>query len=215
MNLLGHSFGAFVSSKYALKYPKKVNKLMFFSPWASESCDEDKLIEFNEHLESLPVHVRLGIKWSKNATPFGVARKAGRWIGGFLVKKFIRRRFGANLEGEELEAIAEYLEQIIMRDGSSEYAFRKMFPFFQRSDRAISNYLDEYKKLGVEISFYYGTDDWMNTSFNGLHVSQQLENEGEKVYIIEDAGHHIYFCNPEDAFDKIYEDFSTSKKILI
>lgn len=141
----------------------------------------------------MPVSVRLGVKLSKNATPFGVARKAGRWLGGYLVKRFAKRRFGDKIEGEELEAVAEYLEQIIMRSGSSEYAFRKMFPYFNRSDHAICNSLDEYKEKNIDISFYYGSKDWMNTNFNGYNVSHQLLEAGEKVYMVEDAGHHIYF----------------------
>jgi pimeloyl-ACP methyl ester carboxylesterase len=37
MNLMGHSFGAFIASKYALLQPQNINKLVMFSPWASES----------------------------------------------------------------------------------------------------------------------------------------------------------------------------------
>lgn len=52
----------------------------------------------------------------------------------------------------------------------------------------------------------------MDTSFNGVNISQQLQDSGEKVYIVPDAGHHIYFGNPNDAFDMILDDFKTSTK---
>ena len=87
-----------------------------------------------------------------------------------------------------------------------------MFPYFNRSEHAISNHLEEYQELGLEITFYYGEKDWMNTSFNGLNVSTQLHDDGHKVYIVPDAGHHIYFCNPNDAFDFILDDFENSEK---
>lgn len=97
------------------------------------------------------------------ATPFGVARKSGRFLGTYFLKRFARRRFEQELEEEETEAMAEYLAQIIMRRGSSEYAFPKMFPNFNFSEHAIQNHLEDYKELGIEISFYFGEYDWMNT----------------------------------------------------
>ena len=108
-------------------------------------------------------------------------------------KKIISRRFSEFLEGEELESVTLWLEQIVMRKGCSEFGFAKMFPYFNRSEHAISNHLEEYKELGIEISFYYGTKDWMNTCFNGLNVSTQLEEAGQKVIMVPEAGHHIYF----------------------
>ncbi|CAI2372620.1 unnamed protein product [Moneuplotes crassus] len=216
MNLFGHSFGGFICSKYALRYAERINKLLLFSPWACEACTEDQLNGLDEEIDQRSFGQRTKYKLMKavykKSTPFEMARKAGRFLGAFLVKKFARRRFRGELIEEELEAIAEYLTQVTLRKGSSEYGFAKMFPYFNRSEHAVSNHLEEYKELGLEISFYFGEKDWMNTCFNGFNVSQQLQDAGEKVYIVPEAGHHIYFGNPDEAFSMILDDFKTSAK---
>jgi pimeloyl-ACP methyl ester carboxylesterase len=146
-------------------------------------------------------------------SPFGVARKAGSWLGGYFVRRFAGRRFAGELEGDELEAFKQYMKQIVMRKGSSEYAFVKMFPNLMMSEHAISNHIEDYQDLGIEVTFYYGTNDWMNTKHNGKKVSRQLKDKGQKVYIVKDAGHHIYFGNPDGAFDLIYDDFCNSPNV--
>jgi len=190
---------------------------MFFSPWASESTTEEHVIEFNQKMDELPFFSRSMYKVAKGAfkaksSPFGWARTAGRWIGGFMISKAVKRRF-PNLPDEEIRAFTEYMHQIIMMRGSSEFGFGLMFPDLMYSDKAISNFIEEYKEHGIEISFYYGTHDWMDTKFNGENISQQLTDRGEKVYIIHDAGHHIYFCNPDEAVDSIIDDFENSEVV--
>lgn len=217
---MGHSFGAFISSKYALLRPENINKLVLFSPWASESIGEEHIQELDDNINNMPFFRRTLFKtasklYKGGATPFGAARKAGGLLGGYFVKRFAARRFAGELEGEELETFKEYMKQIIMRKGSSEYAFGQMFPNFMISEHAISNHIEDYKELGIEISFYYGTEDWMDTKYNGKRISKQLKDLDQKVYIVPDAGHHIYFGNPDEAFDQIYDDFCTSPNVVM
>lgn len=216
MNIMGHSFGGFISSKYALRFPERVNKLLLFSPWASETTTEEHKIAFDQKMQELPFMRRtfysLARSMFKNGSPFGAARFSGRWIGGYFIRRFVRRRF-PRMEEDEINTFCDYMHQIIMRKGSSEYGFSKMFPNFMYSDKAISNHLDEYHDLGIEISFYYGSSDWMNTDFNGTKIYDQLKDKGEKIYKIKKAGHHLYFCNPSHSFECILDDFQTSSVV--
>lgn len=41
MNIVAHSFGAYVSSRYALKYPQRINKFILWSPHGMEPKPED------------------------------------------------------------------------------------------------------------------------------------------------------------------------------
>jgi len=213
---MGHSFGAFLSSKYALRFPQHVNKLVLFSPWASEMNTEEHKIKFDKQIDDLPITKKwlYGlVKWAYDtSSPFEVARKGGRLFGGYFLKSVLTRKF-KKLDEEERDAFIEYMHQIIMKKGSSEYGFGKMFPNFMYSDKAIGNHIHEYKNYGIEVSFYYGTHDWMDTDFNGDKISNQLMDAREKVYLIDDASHHIYFCNPKDAFYSILDDFKTSKVV--
>ena len=40
-NLIGHSFGGFISSRYALKYPEWINKLILWSPLGAEKAPDN------------------------------------------------------------------------------------------------------------------------------------------------------------------------------
>jgi len=45
LNILAHSFGGFVASKYALYYPENINKLMLFSPHGVEITNDEAIQE--------------------------------------------------------------------------------------------------------------------------------------------------------------------------
>lgn len=188
MNLMGHSFGGYVASRYALHHPRRLGKLLFLSPFASEVTSEEHADELKERMKKAGFLKRSFMKlgmwvFKKKGSPFGVARKAGRLIGGYLIKKGIKRRLN-NVPEEELPAVISYMHQIIMANGSSEYAFNIMFPNFIMSDKAIMENLDHYKENKINYYFFYGSHDWMNTNFNGELVSKQLRSKGENVDII-------------------------------
>ena len=52
-HLLGHSFGGFLSSKYAMHYPNNVKKLMLFSPWCSESTTKAQAEAFEKQVSKM------------------------------------------------------------------------------------------------------------------------------------------------------------------
>ena len=208
MNLLGHSFGGYVVSRYALYYPERIEKLLFLSPFASESSSPEHAEEFENRLKNAKWFKRQVMKlavwmYKKNTTPFGVARKAGRLLGGYAIKKGLKRRLD-KVPKEEFPALSDYMHQIIMAKGSSEYAFNIMFPNFMITDKAIMNNLQTYKDNGIgninkillylDYWFFYGTRDWMDTNLNKDFVSDQLKSKDEKVYMIKKAGHHVGLC---------------------
>lgn len=202
-NILGHSFGGFISSKYALIYPKNVKKVLFFSPWATEKTIQEHKLQFFEQIEELPWHQKhyytlVQKMFDRDSSPFEWARTAGRWLGGYFISKFIDDRMD-KLSEEHKNLMKIYFHQITMRKGCGEYGFSIMFPDFMFSEKAIYNFLDDYKRNNTEISFYFGTNDSIDTDYNGMKVSQQLSDAGYIVYMIQEAGHHLYFDNPEDS----------------
>lgn len=62
-------------------------------------------------------------------------------------------------------------------------------------------YFDDLKDLkdkGMDISFVYGDEDWLDTDLNEVKVSEQLKKAGFKVDVLEKCGHHLYFDNYDD-----------------
>ena len=130
-NLIGHSFGGYIATRFALRFSEGINKLILWSPLGAEKAPENYENRIEEHIKDLSWFSKFSVKtfkymYNKNFTPFEGMRKLGRVAGGMVFKKFIKHRF-ANLPEKDFDLIYNYLFQIMMRKGSSEYALNIMF----------------------------------------------------------------------------------------
>jgi cardiolipin-specific phospholipase len=89
-------------------------------------------------------------------------RFTGSTIGKSFIKGYMRKRM-PNLSPEESVAMLNYMHQIFMRDGSTEYA---IFVCFHVGMFAINPLEAEERlsnpDLNLPISFFYGDRDWMD-----------------------------------------------------
>ena len=81
-----------------------------------------------------------------------------------------------------------------------------MFEHGLLTDNPIIDHIDDLKDQGIEVSFYYGSRDWMNTDFNDKKISEILIERGEKVFIIDNSDHHLYFDNPDELIQSLNID---------
>ena len=72
---------------------------------------------------------------------------------------------------DHFKAAYRYLYQICWRSGSGEHALHVMSEHGLLTDNSIIDHIDFLKEQGIEVSFYYGSSDWMNTDFSGKKVS--------------------------------------------
>ena len=99
-----------------------------------------------------------------------------------------------------------YLYQIFCRSGSGEHALHVMFEHGLFTDNSIIDHIDDLKAQGIEVSFYYGSRDWMDTDFNDKKISEILIERGEKVFIIDNSDHRLYFDNPDELVQSLNID---------
>eukprot|EP00344_Euplotes_crassus_P002978 CAMPEP_0197007416 /NCGR_PEP_ID=MMETSP1380-20130617/40475_1 /TAXON_ID=5936 /ORGANISM="Euplotes crassus, Strain CT5" /LENGTH=71 /DNA_ID=CAMNT_0042427485 /DNA_START=223 /DNA_END=434 /DNA_ORIENTATION=- len=71
-----------------------------------------------------------------------------------------------------------------MRNGSGERAIFKLMKMPILAYTPIYDELDKFKEHGIDLAFVYGDRDWMNTDMNEINISAQLQQKGEKVYIL-------------------------------
>lgn len=102
MILLGHSFGGFLATSYAMKYPDRIEHLILADPWGyTEKRD----------ISNDPLWRRSLIKVFQRMAPLAIIRAAGPY-GEWLVKKArkdILRKYEEAVEDETV--IAQYIHQ--------------------------------------------------------------------------------------------------------
>ncbi|CAI2369950.1 unnamed protein product [Moneuplotes crassus] len=209
MNIVAHSFGAYITSRYALKYPDKVKKIVFWSPHGCEPKPEDYEQKLKERLRGgccrkCMLKTMLFI-FKHEIKPSRIIFCCGRCIGSCWIKNYVKRRF-VNMTDTEKEVAGRYLYQLLMREQSGEKAIFKLMKMPILAYTPIYDELDKLNSHKIEISFVYGDRDWIDTQMGGTNVSQLLKRRGEKVSIIHDSDHHLYLDNPEDLLDSLDEE---------
>jgi len=109
------------------------------------------------------------------------------------------------LSEDEKQIVFDYYYQITMRSGSAEIAIFKLMEQPILAFDPIFNEIDNIKRSGVKLYFVYGDRDWIDTDMANVRISSQLKEKGEKVFILEDCDHHLYFDNPEELLDTLDE----------
>ncbi|PFH52663.1 hypothetical protein AMATHDRAFT_2057 [Amanita thiersii Skay4041] len=226
MTLIGHSLGAYFSVAYALKYPSRVSKLILLSPagvprgpnttvpsreltdssetqslggGTAEPASPNRLSRIRSHQETAKRQESRARRlftylWEEGWSPFQVVRASVFW-GPWLIGKYSSRRFHS-LTGEETRDMHEYIMNITLAKGSGEYCISHILAPGAHARMPLVNRISALK---IPITFVYGEFDWMDPQ-GGIDSVEQLRQTGNgqgRMYIINNAGHHVYLDNPE------------------
>lgn len=190
--VMAHSMGAYLMATYAInENPRFCKKLLMVSPGA-----------VIKHRKKVFVPTYFAKLWEQNISPFTLVRKAGP-LGSKLVSMWSSRRF-AHLPRNEAELLHRYAYGIFQSPGSGEYMLNYLLapgadarhPLIERG----------IHKIGCEMLWCYGTEDWMDKK-GGQLCSRIIANftgdtNRSTVLEIPNSGHHIYLDNI-DAFNDL------------
>ena len=84
---------------------------------------------------------------------------------------------------EEMQALNEYSYQVNMGSGNGNDAIYQIFYQGLFTDTPLWELFDNYKKNGIEISFHFGSEDWIDIFYGDTKGRDLLKWQGEKVYI--------------------------------
>ena len=74
MILLGHSFGGFLASAYAIRYPNRLHHLVLADPWGFPEKPPDALSN-----SQIPIWIKMVAKVIQPFNPLAGLRAAGPW----------------------------------------------------------------------------------------------------------------------------------------
>ncbi|KAJ3917640.1 alpha/beta-hydrolase [Lentinula edodes] len=224
MTLIGHSLGAYFSVVYALKYPQRVERLILLSPAGvprgpdhtvpssevdppTTTSSEDRAeLASNAKVEQVEANQRtakakesrsrriLTHLWEEGFSPFQVVRTMGVWAP-WMVGKYSSRRF-STLSEEETRDMHDYILNITLAKGSGEYCISHILAPGAHARMPLVDRIAALHK-DIPVTFAYGDQDWMDPE-GGAESVERLRQAGHgqgKMYIVNNAGHHVYLDN--------------------
>lgn len=192
--LLGHSFGGFLSSAYALRHPSRVKHLVLVDSWGFQKKPEE--FEFN-----MPLWFRALAAVLSSFNPLAGMRAAGP-LGPSLVQKLrpdFQGRFSRLLPDD---AVLNYIYHCNAQKPSGEIAFKKMsamygwakFPMIDRIGLVDKN---------IPMTMLHGGDSWI--SIDPSFETKQIRSDCYvRIEEVPDASHHVYADQP-DAFNVLVD----------
>ncbi|KAF4619359.1 hypothetical protein D9613_005546 [Agrocybe pediades] len=134
--------------------------------------------------------------WEEGWSPFQLVRSTVFW-GPMLIGKYSTRRF-STLTPEETRDMHDYIMNITLAKGSGEYCISHIL---EPGAHARLPMVDRIAALpkDMQVTFVYGDHDWMDP-VGGQESVRQLKKAGNpnaKMYIISNAGHHVYLDNKD------------------
>ncbi|XP_074279363.1 putative 1-acylglycerol-3-phosphate O-acyltransferase [Silene latifolia] len=191
--LLGHSFGGYVASKYALKHPERVQHLILVGSagFSAETEMSERLTKFRETWKGAV----LNHLWESNFTPMKVVRGLGPF-GPNLVRKYTSARFGSYATGdmlseEESKLLTDYVYHTLAAKGSGELCLKYIFSFGAFARKPLVNSASEWK---VPTTFIYGYEDWM--SYQGAQEARKSMKVPCEIIRVPQGGHFVFIDNP-------------------
>lgn len=202
MILLGHSFGGYVSTAYALKYPERIQHLITSDPWGFAILPAgmaDRHSDSEQQYDSLPRWLQSGNSllntWNL-LSPLRVTGPLGPWLTRLA-------QFDTNKRASELwkdKDMLEYIYHCNAQTPTGEDAFRNMNCFFFWSKSPMIKRIPELPNE-IPMTVMYGAGTFLDHR-TAYEIKYARQNSMVNVYIVGDAGHDIHVDNA-DEFNRI------------
>ncbi|KAK2398234.1 alpha/beta-Hydrolases superfamily protein [Trifolium repens] len=188
--LLGHSFGGYIASKYALKHPEHVQHLVLVGS-AGFSSETERITKF---LSTWKGSI-LNQIWESNLTPQTIIRGLGPW-GPDLVHRYTSARFikystGELLTESESKLLTDYVYHTLAAKASGELCLKYIFSFGAFAKSPLLHSAPEWK---VPTTFIYGFNDWMN--YEGAQEARKHMKVPCEIIRVPQSGHFVFIENP-------------------
>jgi len=202
MNLLGHSFGGYLSAAYALRHPDRVRHLILVDPWGFLERPPDY-----ESKRRIPWYFKALFHVFRHFNPLAVVRILGPWGERAItrVRPDISRKFRGMFPSEEenMRVVPGYMYHCNAQTPSGESAFHSLMSGFAWAKEPMFPRLSGLDPA-VPVTALYGGDSWVTTiAQEEFEAVRGGEGRYTKVLAIPDAGHHVYSDQSEDFNEEV------------
>jgi pimeloyl-ACP methyl ester carboxylesterase len=195
-SLMGHSFGGFLSSCYALRHPNKIQNLILADPWG---------------VPKKPINVEQSLSFQRRTvgtiltifSPLFILRLAGPYGPGLIsgMRPDISRKFQSVLH--KVEYANQYMYHTNAQSPpSGEEAFTLASAMFAWAKLPLCDRMAEMNP-NIPVTFIYGKHSWMDYR-PAMDIAAKLNTSKVQVHVVENAGHHVYIDNHE-AFNRLVQ----------
>lgn len=196
--LLGHSFGGYLATSYAISHPDRVQHLILADPWGFS----ERPANFNP-----PTWVKvLGVVLYPFTffNPLSTVRAMGPF-GPWFIKK-MRRDIARKYEDtfEDTNVIMEYIYQCNSQNPSGETAFHNFLKGFGWTKYPMIKRYDQLHD-SVPITVMYGENSWISKEPGIILQEMRGSDSYVNIEIVPSAGHHLYSDQPH-IFNKMVKE---------
>jgi len=131
--------------------------------------------------------------WEEGWSPFQLLRSLSAFAP-LLIGKYSSRRFNGLTE-EFTRDLHDYILNITLAKGSGEYCVSHVLA---PGAHARMPLVDRISTIKVPVTFVYGDSDWMDPKGGEDSIAKlkAAGNSDSRMFIIPEAGHHLYMDNP-------------------
>ncbi|CAI5453167.1 unnamed protein product [Caenorhabditis angaria] len=192
MNIVAHSFGGYLATSYAIKYPSRVHNLILADPWGFTDKDPNRFPQTKT--------IRF-IRWFvETYNPLTIMRMFGSFGPNLM------RRTRPDLKDKYSENVYDYIYLCNSQRPSGEKAFKNIATDLAWAKRPMAQRFHELDTK-VPVTFIHGVRSWIDYE----SVSHLYDLEHVNQYVVEGAGHHVYADNSDRFNDIVVNTLENSK----
>eukprot|EP00906_Rhabdomonas_costata_P020897 RCo030395 len=182
LTVVGHSMGAYLAARYALRSPERVRRVVLADPWG--------IPERPPVVKPPPLLWRAVGGLVTQFTPLAVLRALGPWGPGALAK--VRADITAKFAHiyPDPKVVMFYIYHCNAANPTGEEAFATMALKLGWAKRPLVHRIHDLGRA-VELSFIYGAHTWMDRAL-GQRLAQELS---VPCSVVPRSGHHVYLDN--------------------
>ena len=198
--IVGHGFGGYIGTLYAIKYPEQVKHLILVEPWGFTELPfglaGKAAINSNEYGQvtydsRVPFLIKLLNYFITIFSPFLLLRclpkSFGLWICN-LVLKHVSPVLSSKVKYKM--PMRNYVYHCNCLGASGEYAFLKLSLLYFWAKLPLIGRMEQLDD-NVPMSFIYGANSSVDHK-TGFEVYHQRQNSVVEVYMIQAAGHSVF-----------------------